>query len=404
MADIMPFKALRPKKEYASETASLPYDVFSRDEAADAVKGKPRSFLNIDRPETQFPKDTNMYDRKVYERGRDMLRADIRDGIYFLDEDDSFYIYEMTMGQRSQTGIVALSSVQDYLDGITKRHENTRPEKEKDRMDHIDILNAQTGPIFLAFKNDGGLEGLISSFKENEPEYDFVSGEGIRQRVWKIWDRDAVNYIKSYFSDAGSTYIADGHHRAASAVKVALKRKEKGETVNGYLSVLFPHDQLDILPYNRAIRDLNGRSREEILELISGNFNISESDMPVIPEAKGEMGFLLEGSWYRLELKEGMRPNDTVKGLDVSVLQDMILDPVFGIKDPMTDNSVVFIGGIRGTKELEKRCREDCKAAFSMFPTSMEELMAVADEGRLMPPKSTWFEPKIYSGLFINLL
>ena len=411
MAVVKPFICIRPAKEHAAEVAALPYDVYNRKEACAAVKGNPLSFLNIDRAETQFSDDVDTYADCVYEKARELLDSQIADGIYVTDAGDHYYLYELTMDGRSQTGIVACCSIDDYVNGVTKKHENTREEKELDRIRHVDTVNAQTGPIFLAYRQNIALKEIVAEEKTKPALYDFVSDDGIRHRVWRIDGADRTDAIEAAFAAIPSTYIADGHHRAASAVKVGLKRRTKHpgytgeEPFNYFLSVLFPDEELMILPYNRVVRDLNGMSTEQFFEKLKEKFELEEiGKEPYAPVQKGTFGMYLDGTWYALKILPQYRSADPVKGLDVSILQDHLLAPVLGIGDPRTDKRIDFIGGIRGLKELERRVGEDMKVAFSMYPTSIEELLSVADAGLLMPPKSTWFEPKLRSGLFIHRL
>ena len=411
MAVVKPFICIRPAKEHAAEVAALPYDVYNRKEACAAVKGNPLSFLNIDRAETQFSDDVDTYADCVYEKARELLDSQIADGIYVTDAGDHYYLYELTMDGRSQTGIVACCSIDDYVNGVIKKHENTREEKELDRIRHVDTVNAQTGPIFLAYRQNIALKEIVAEEKTKPALYDFVSDDGIRHRVWRIDGADRTDVIEAAFAAIPSTYIADGHHRAASAVKVGLKRRTKHpgytgeEPFNYFLSVLFPDDELMILPYNRVVRDLNGMSTEQFFEKLKEKFELEEiGKEPYAPVQKGTFGMYLDGTWYALKILPQYRSADPVKGLDVSILQDHLLAPVLGIGDPRTDKRIDFIGGIRGLKELERRVGEDMEVAFSMYPTSIEELLSVADAGLLMPPKSTWFEPKLRSGLFIHRL
>ena len=411
MAVVKPFMCIRPAADKAARVAALPYDVYNRKEACEAVKGNPLSFLNIDRAETQFGDDVDTYDSRVYDKARELLDCQIEEGVYVTDPEENYYLYELTMDGRSQTGIVACCSIDDYVDGVVKKHENTREDKELDRIRHVDTANAHTGPIFLAYRQNQELKALVAQVKEEAPLYDFVSEDAIRHRVWMIGARNMVRAVEDAFAAIPATYIADGHHRAASAVKVGLKRREEDpgytghEPFNYFLSVLFPDEELMILPYNRVVKDLNGMDKEGFLEAVSGKFNVVELGKEAFsPEEKGLFGMFLEDVWYSLRAKEECLDSDPVKGLDVSILQDYILGPVLGIGDPRTDKRVDFIGGIRGLKELERRCREDMKVAFSMYPTSIQELLDVADAGMLMPPKSTWFEPKLRSGLFIHRL
>lgn len=411
MAVVKPFICIRPAKEHAAEVAALPYDVYNRKEACAAVKGNPLSFLNIDRAETQFSDDVDTYADCVYEKARELIDSQIADGIYVTDTGDHYYLYELTMDGRSQTGIVACCSIDDYVNGVIKKHENTREEKELDRIRHVDTVNAQTGPIFLAYRQNIALKEIVAEEKTKPALYDFVSDDGIRHRVWRIDGADRTDAIEAAFAAIPSTYIADGHHRAASAVKVGLKRRTKHpgytgeEPFNYFLSVLFPDEELMILPYNRVVRDLNGMSTEQFFEKLKEKFELEEiGKEPYAPVQKGTFGMYLDGTWYALKILPQYRSADPVKGLDVSILQDHLLAPVLGIGDPRTDKRIDFIGGIRGLKELERRVGEDMEVAFSMYPTSIEELLSVADAGLLMPPKSTWFEPKLRSGLFIHRL
>lgn len=411
MAAVKPFICIRPAKENAAKVASLPYDVYNRKEACAAVAGNPVSFLNIDRAETQFSDDVDTYADCVYEKARELLDTQIAEGVYVTDAGDHYYLYELTMDGRSQTGIVACSSIDDYVNGVVKKHENTREDKELDRIRHVDTVNAQTGPIFLAYRQNETLKAIVAEEKAKPVLYDFVSDDGIRHRVWKIDDPAQTAAIEAAFAAIPATYIADGHHRAASAVKVGLKRRAENpgytgeEPFNYFLSVLFPDEELMILPYNRVVKDLNGMSREQFFEAVKGKFELEEiGKEPYAPAEKGTFGMYLDNTWYALKVLPQYKSADPVKGLDVSILQDQLLGPVLGIGDPRTDKRIDFIGGIRGLKELERRVREDMEIAFSMYPTSIKELLAVADAGLLMPPKSTWFEPKLRSGLFIHKL
>lgn len=409
MAIVKSFKCVRPDRELVEQVASLPYDVYDRKEAKEAVSGKPYAFLNIDRPETAFDENFDMYSREAYIKARD-LYAEFKDkGIYKKDDVESYYLYELTMNGRSQIGIVGLASVDDYLNDIIKKHENTREEKEIDRIKHVDTVNAQTGPIFLAYKKNDDLKKIISENISDAPVYDFVSDDGIGHRVWKV-DKAYNEQIRECFENIESLYIADGHHRAASAVKVALKRRQNENNPNAeynyFLSVIFDERQLYILPYNRIVLDLNKKSVEEVISLIAENFDITES--PVLEEIgdRGEFGMLVKDKFYILSAKKKVLDSvsgDVIKSLDVSILQDLVLEPIFGIKDPRTDERIKFAGGIRGVGYLKSEIDNDRgKVAFLMYPTSMEELFAVADENKLMPPKSTWFEPKLRSGIFIH--
>ena len=410
MADIRPFKAYRPAEGKAQTIASLPYDVFNEQEARAAVLKNPDSFLAIDRPETLFPEGQDMYAPEVYAKAREVLWDKIEKKDFIQDEDNCYYIYEQTMNGRTQTGIVALSSIDDYLNNVIKKHENTREDKEKDRIEHVYTCDAQTGPIFLCYRENDIISQIVDRVKEvDEPVYDFVSEDGVHSRVWIMDDEDENNMISRAFAGIGEIYIADGHHRCASAVKVGLRKREENEgKVRGkqeydyFLSVLFPDTQLMIMDYNRLVRDLNGMTAQEFLDKLSGKFEVKSETEAVKPASKGEFGLYLEKKWYRLRAHEDIMKNDPVEGLDVSVLQNEVLSPMLGIGDPRLDKRIDFVGGIRGLGELERRCNEDMAIAFSMYPTSIAELFAVADAGKLMPPKSTWFEPKLLSGLFIH--
>jgi len=419
MAVVKAFNCIRPNEKAVKDVAALPYDVYDRKEAKEAVKGKPLSFLNIDRPETQFPDDFDMYSEEAYEKAKELLDKEIADGTFLREPVPCYYVYEQTveggelapiMKGHSQTGIAACSSVDEYQNGIIKKHENTRADKEKDRIHHVDTCNAQTGPIFLAYRSSRELNRLTDDIKKDAPLYDFVSDDGIRHKIWRVSEPETTSAIENAFKEVPATYIADGHHRAASAVKVALKRREEHpdytgkEEYNYFLSVLFPDSELKILPYNRAVRDLNGLTEQEFIDKINKAYTVKNcGENAVVPEEKGKCGMYLDHTWYELTAKDSVKSQDPVKGLDVSVLQDHVLMPLLGIEDPRTDKRISFIGGIRGTKELEKLVdREGYKAAFSMFPTGMQELLSVADAKLLMPPKSTWFEPKLMSGIFIH--
>ena len=406
MAIVKSFKCVRPREDMAEQVASLPYDVYDRKEAKAAVANKPYAFLNIDRPETAFDDDFDMYSKEAYKHAKDLYNQFKDKGIYEEDTCDSYYLYELTMNGRSQTGIVGLASVDDYLNNIIKKHENTREEKEIDRINHVDTLDAQTGPIFLAYKANDTLQKIISQNTLNVPLYDFVSEDGVRHRVWKV-EKEYNKQIAECFGDISALYIADGHHRAASAVKVALKRRQKYDDKNAeynyFLSVIFDERQLHILPYNRIVLDLNLKSEDEILGSIEKAFDIKECPVQREITNRHEFGMLLKDKFYILKAKKEIIADDTIKSLDVSILQDFVLEPIFDIKDPRTDNRIKFAGGIRGVEFLESELESGRgKVAFLMHPTSMTELFAVADENKLMPPKSTWFEPKLRSGIFIH--
>ena len=409
MAVIRPFQCVRPRKDVADRVAALPYDVYNRQEAKKEVEREPLSFLKIDRAETNFDDSVDTYAPEVYQKAKEILNEEIARGIYEKDDSEAYYIYELTMNGRAQTGLVACASVDDYVNNVIKKHENTREDKEIDRITHVDTCSAQTGPIFLAYRAHDAINKRVEANKEKEPVYDFTAVDGVKHRVWKMSDPEDVEAIRKAFENLNQIYIADGHHRAASAVKVGLKRRKENpahtgkEEYNFFLSVLFPHDQLMIMDYNRSVTDLNGLTVPEFLEKIKENFEVEKVSGQVRPQEKGTFGMYLEDGWYVLKAKENLyEGKDAVGRLDVAVLQDYLLNPVLGIQDPRTDERIEFIGGIRGLSELEKKVKEGMKVSFSMYPTSITELFDVADQNLLMPPKSTWFEPKLRSGLFIH--
>lgn len=412
MATIKPFKCIRPEKNVVSKVAALPYDVYNRDEALEEVLKEPLSFLKIDRAETQFDKDFNPYDKQVYEKARDILQEMLQDGTLLNDNEEGYYIYELTMNGRSQTGVVGCASIDDYLNDVIKKHEKTREDKEIDRINHVDICNAQTGPIFLAYRSQEIINEVVNKIKTEEVLYNFIAQDGVKHVVWKVSEEADVKVIAEAFKNIDNIYIADGHHRTASAVKVGLKRREENpgytgdEEFNFFLSVLFPHDQLMILDYNRVVKDLNGYSKEDFLYEVSRNFKVEEVGSEAYkPEEKATFGMYLENTWYKLTLDEELLSDDPVQGLDVAILENNLLSPILNIKDIRTDKRIDFVGGIRGLKELEKRVDSgEMKVAFSMHPTSITELFDVSDANELMPPKSTWFEPKLRSGIFIHEL
>ena len=408
MAQIRPFRAYRPCQGMEKRIAALPYDVYNREEACEVVKKNPDSFLAIDRAETQFGEEVDTYADCVYEKADQLLREKIQEGKFVQDPTPCFYLYELTMDGNSQTGVVACASIDDYRNNVIKKHENTRAEKEQDRIRHVDTCNAQTGPIFLAYRKDQTIAEVTAKVKQQKPMFAFVSEDGIGHKGWRVDETEDIAAIADTFAKIDKIYIADGHHRAASAVKVGLKRRAEhpdytgDEEFNYFLSVLFPDEELMIMPYNRVVKDLNGYSSGEFMKIISEKFDIEESKEAVSPAKKADFGMYLDDKWYKLTAKQDILSDDPVDGLDVAILQDNLLEPVLGIHDPKTDKRIDFVGGIRGLEELEKRCHTDCVLAFSMYATSIAELFAVADAKRLMPPKSTWFEPKLRSGLFIH--
>lgn len=411
MADIRAFAAFRPKKGLERQTAALPYDVYSTEEAREVVAKEPLSFLKIDRAETSFPKEAGVdcYAEEVYQAAHDMLWERIAQGDFMKEETECYYLYCQTMKERSQTGIVACASIDDYQKQVIKKHENTREGKELDRIRHVQACQMQTGPIFLAYRSDSVLKALTERIRATEPVYDFESEDHVRHQVWIIADERQKETVREAFLKMDSIYIADGHHRCASAVKVGLQCRKVHpdytgeEAFNSFLSVLFPEDELMILPYNRVVRDLNGYTEKEFLEKLTENFIVtSKGKEPYSPKQKGTFGMYLHGGWYELRAKQSVLSDDPVAGLDVSILQDYLLAPVLGVKNPKSDTRIGFVGGIRGLEELVRRAESDMEVAFSMYPTSIQELFAVADQGSLMPPKSTWFEPKLRSGLFLH--
>ncbi len=408
MAVVKPFCAVRPRQDIAHRVAALPYDVYNRAEAKTETQREPLSFLCIDRAETQMADDIDTYDPRVYEKAKQLMKKRIDDNTFVQDSTPCYYIYELVMDGRSQTGIVGCASIDDYISGTIKKHENTRADKEVDRINHVDSLSAQTGPIFLAYRGRDDIKNIISRVKKTPALYDFTSIDGISHRVWAVREDADIRDIGNAFADTKAIYIADGHHRCASAVKVGLKRREEhpdytgNEEFNYFLSVLFADEELMIMDYNRVIKDLNGLDPEGVLAKLSDIGSIEEKSGVYKPEAKGCVGVYLEGKWYKLTFKDELLSDDPVEGLDVSILQKNVLAPMFGIDDPKTDKRIDFVGGIRGLSELERRVSADCKIAFAMYPTSIGELFAVADANLLMPPKSTWFEPKLRSGLFIH--
>ena len=413
MAIVRPFKGIRPNEEVASQVAALPYDVYNnREEALEVVEKCPLTFLRIDRAETNFDASVDMYSLQVYEKARDILWGMLDEGVFIQDDAPCYYIYELAMNGKAQTGLVACASIDDYKNNVIKKHENTRASKEVDRINHVDICNAQTGPIFLAYRKDPTVDMIINKVKNAKaPVYNFVSEDDVRHTAWVIDDMDDIEQIRESFEGIDKIYIADGHHRAASAVKVGLKRRRKnpgytgGEEFNYFLSVFFPGDQLTILPYNRLVKDLNGLTEEMFMSQLEEKFEIRKVGKEAYqPTKKGTFGMYFKEEWYELTARPEILSDDVVDGLDVSILQNNVMASIFGIYNPKTDRRINYVGGIRGLEELERRCHEDMMLAFSMYPTSIEELFAVADANRLMPPKSTWFEPKLRSGLFIHSL
>ena len=411
MSVLRPFRAVRPTKKNAAKVAALPYDVMNSAEAKEMVKGNPLSFLHVDKAEIDLPEDTYIYDEKVYLKARENLDRLSEDGICIQDEKPCLYIYRQIMNGRAQTGIVGCASIDDYINNVIRKHEFTRADKEADRINHVDYCDANTGPIFLTYRGNETVDAVIAKYVAKEAEYDFVTDDGIGNTVWVVDCEEDIKTIADAFENIPYLYIADGHHRAASAVKVGMKRREANPGYNGseefnfFLAVYFRSDDLAIMDYNRLIADYNGKTKDGLLAEISEKFDIQKNDGIYHPEKKHTFGMYIDNEWYKLTAKDGtFDGTDPVDRLDVSILQKNVITPVFGIEDPRTDKRIDFVGGIRGLEELERRCALDMKIAFSMFPTTLDDLMDIADAGKVMPPKSTWFEPKLLSGLFIHKL
>ncbi len=413
MAVFRPFKAVRPVPGFASKVAALPYDVMNSKEAAEMVKGNPYSFLHVDKAEIDLPEGTDLYSEQVYLKARENMDKLVSDGICEQDGENRFYIYRQIMNGRAQTGLVGCVSIDDYINNVIKKHELTRADKEADRINHVDYCDANTGPIFLTYRPQEKLAAILRDWKESHaPVYDFVTDDGIGNTVWVVDCPETIAEISELFKKVDYLYIADGHHRAASAVKVGLKRREQfpgfdgSEEFNFFLAVLFDCNELEIMDYNRVMKDLNGNTEEEFIAKISEKFTVEKVGTEAYkPEKAHTFGMLLGGEWYKVCAKEGtFDEKDPVASLDVSILQNNLISSVLGIDDPRTDKRIDFVGGIRGLGELERRAGEDMCLAFSMYPTTLRELMDIADAGKLMPPKSTWFEPMLLSGLFIHKL
>jgi uncharacterized protein (DUF1015 family) len=414
MAIVRPFTGLRPKKEYSAKLASPPYDVLSSEEAREMAKGNSISFLHVIKPEIDLDPETNPYDKKVYEKGSENLQKFINDGILIQDREPAFYVYKQIMGNHQQIGLVACASVQEYENDIIKRHELTRSDKEDDRVNLINHLNAQTGPVFLTYRANKHIDNIINKVIQNDPEYDFRDEKSVQHIFWVVNHSDLINEIISEFGKVKYLYVADGHHRSAAAMRIKqMKEKENpnhtgGEEYNFFLTVIFPDNQMRILDYNRVVVDLNGLNNEEFIEKVSEVFRVDrlENHKQYKPNKKHCFGMYLNGFWYKLEAKDtAFNPDEPVNKLDVSILQNNLLSPVLGIDDPRKDKRIDFVGGIRGLIELEKRIDSgQWTVAFALYPTSMDDLIAIADAGKIMPPKSTWFEPKLKSGIVTHLL
>ena len=415
MSIVRPFKGIKPKKELVDQVASLPYDVMNREEAKSLAEGNEYSFLHVVRSEIDLDDSVSPYDKKVYRQARKNLDQMIEDEILVQDDKPMFYIYRQIMNGRVQTGLVGATSIDDYLNNVIKKHEYTRPKKEVDRINNFDYCDANTAPIFLTYRKNDEINTIVNDWiKFHMPIYDFKSEDGITHIVWELSDDSLVDRINKIFdNEVDSLYIADGHHRSASSVKVGLKRREENpnftgdEEYNYFMSVMFPDEDLFIMDYNRVVHTLNGLSFEDFMSKVKEKFNVEkvESEEPFRPTKKHTFGMYIEKNWYELEAKEGIFDDqDPVDRLDVAILQNNILDPLLGIEDPRTSDNIDFVGGIRGLTELEERVDQGKKVAFSMYPTTMDDLLAIADAGKVMPPKSTWFEPKLRSGLFVHRL
>lgn len=413
MSTVRPFRALRPAKEYAEKVISLPYDVMNRTEAKKMAEGNPYSFLNICRSEICLPDEVDPYDKTVYEKARDNIKDFMKKGIFIREDRPVFYIYRQEMNGMVQTGLVATVSIDEYENNTIKKHELTRVEKEQDRINHFDTCDTNTEPVFLTYRDNDEINAITKAWIDSHgAEYDFVSVDGVRHELWVVDDDNVLERIEELFKGIDALYIADGHHRSASAYKVGKKRREENpgytgeEEFNFFEAVVFPAGDLNIFDYNRTVKDLNGLTEDAFMAAAGKDFTVTpKGSEEYRPEAKHDFSMYLDEKWYKLTAKDGtFKADDPIKSLDVSILQDNLLGPVLGIKDPRTDKRIDFIGGIRGLKELKKRADDDMKISFAVYPVSIDDLLDVADAGMIMPPKSTWFEPKLGSGLFLHEL
>jgi len=412
MAKIKPFRALRPKPELACQVAALPYDVMDAVEAREMASGEQNSFLHISRPEIDLPVDIDLHSEPVYLRGRENLADFIHRGILLQDSADCYYVYQQQMGDLTQTGLVACSAVDDYQSGVIRKHELTRPDKEEDRVRHIDCLDANDEPVFLTYRAVPAVDELLVKASAGPPEYDFTAVDGVRHTLWSVRSREVIEGLTAHFAAIPTLYVADGHHRSAAAsrvrdVRVAANPTHTGsEEYNYFLTVVFPDHEMHIMPYNRVVRDLNRLSLAEFISRVAEKFEVTPINVAVEPQNRHQFGMYLAGKWYELLARpEAFDPADSVARLDVSILQDNLLNPVLGIRNPRTDQRIHFVGGIRGVAELERLVESgEYEVAFSLYPTSIDELMELADADKIMPPKSTWFEPKLRSGLFVHSL
>ncbi|MDD5285354.1 MAG: DUF1015 family protein [Desulfuromonadaceae bacterium] len=412
MAIIKPFCALRPPKDLSDKVAALPYDVMDVEEARTMASGNANSFLHISRPEIDLPTEIDPHDESVYVLGNSNLGEFIRRGVLIQDSRDCFYVYRQRMGSITQTGLVVCASVDDYQSGVIKKHEHTRPDKEDDRVKHIDYLDANDEPVFYISRSCGEVEGIIEGVTNAPPEYDFISDDGVGHTLWIITDQTLIERLTVLFAAIPNLYVADGHHRSAAAGRIRELRRINNpnhtglEEYNFFLTVIFPENQLNIMPYNRAVKDLNGRSVAKFIDQVKEGFDIVPSPAPVSPSERHQFGMYLDGRWYRLHARKAVvNEKDIVDRLDVSILQNSLLNPLLGIHNPRTDKRIHFVGGIRGNDELVRLVDSgDYAVAFALCPTSIAELIELADQDQIMPPKSTWFEPKLRSGLFLHML
>lgn len=411
MSLIKPFAGLRPRKQFAGDVVAPPYDVLNTEEARQRAEGREYSFLHISKPEIDLPAGTDPFDEKVYAKGAENLKKLLDEKILEQDETECYYVYQLIMGSHKQVGLVAVASVADYDTNRIRKHEFTRPDKEDDRVRQIDALNAQTGPVFLTYRHNPVIDELVDKIVQQSPEYDLTADDGVQHTIWVVKDAQVIETITRTFDAMDCLYIADGHHRSAAGSRVAAMRKKANpghtgeESYNYFLSVIFPDNQMQILDYNRVITDLNDLPESEFLNKIKSAFNVEEVAQAYKPQQAGEFGMYLSGKWYKLTINQDRIPGDPVGQLDVSLLQNNLIKPILGIADPRRDKRIDFVGGIRGLSELEKRVNSgEMQVAFSLYPTSLENLMAVADANEVMPPKSTWFEPKLADGLVSHVL
>lgn len=413
MATIRPFRAIRPKKEFAQKVISLPYDVMNREEAAEMAEGNPYSFLHICRAEIDLPEQENPYHSSVYEKAKENIGRYLQEGIFIQEERPALYLYRQIMDGRVQTGIVACVSIDEYRDNIIKKHEFTRVEKELDRINHFDVCDTNTEPVFLTYRDDKRIRSILEGFAAaNEPAYDVTAADGIRHILWVMEDEALVAGLVSLFDELSALYIADGHHRSASACKVGMKRREEypgytgEEEFNFFMAAIFPDNDLKIFDYNRVVKDLNGNSAGTFLARIrQAGFAVEDKGKEIYyPDRKHVFSMYLDGRWYKLTAADDIIPDHVTGSLDVAVLQNNLLAPILGIADPRNDQRIDFVGGIRGLAELKKRADSDMQVAFAVYPVDITDLLAVADNDMVMPPKSTWFEPKLASGLFLHSL